>query len=670
MANIPSVVTSVIDNSFLEQILSSGRTVLLPILSKYGSEGITSISTPREFEFKYGPENIKKYGLGGTYVKGALQYTSSVLVKRLLPAGATYANHLVISSAGSLERDTLSNLVDVNTVQSVSDIVAALTAKHRGRGYNDLYVQFSSAPEYERYYSDPETGETDYKFTFVNAQVIETQPNGSIKSLGDSVTFSLIDSDPITQLPIKDMFSGVDMYVNYAMDDNEFIKFEVIDSEGFGSELTIGAVESSASKVVDPVFAAGTRLFKLYDSTVRFYKNKEDSDVVPTYFVESDVDEFRPIIVVENAGVRSLAFGPISTPGADDVILPSTGYFVVNGQTSFKTVTPDLGNNTFVYGTYANPRSKIYEYLLNTKVQLGGGSSGSYEVNSNELFSVNAMKSQFISFLSTNEELREILYPRYDFDYVVDWTEDSDCQAAVFNFCNYLEKTLGIISAPFAKNAVSDLKFREEVLGGSSMHSALYSGQSHGKQYNPASGAKITLPNSYFAMLSHLLIDTSYSITEPVANIVKGSVLASPIALSYVASSENIESLRMKQINSIISEPDGTYYIDQLTMYKKSSKLSRINNVKTLHRIRKDLPKLLKDLLQNKAIGPVTADAESRTKNYMDRWIVKGALNKDGILNSVDVKTNYNIANLTLTIQITIDFVGTIEKISIPIIVK
>jgi hypothetical protein len=176
------------------------------------------------------------------------------------------------------------------------------------------------------------------------------------------------------------------------------------------------------------------------------------------------------------------------------------------------------------------------------------------------------------------------------------------------------------------------------------------------------------MPTSYYALAAHLRIDEAYSITEPVANIEKGLLDSYYINLLYEPTSKEIEDLRMSQINAIIVE-DETYIIDQLTAYKKSSKLSRGNIVKTLHRIRKDLPKVLKTFLQLKATKKIISEAIFKTQIYMEQWLVTDENQKHGLFETIDISGVFNKETNRLRISITVNPVGTIEIIDIPIIV-
>ena len=125
----------------------------------------------------------------------------------------------------------------------------------------------------------------------------------------------------------------------------------------------------------------------------------------------------------------------------------------------------------------------------------------------------------------------------------------------------------------------------------------------------------------------------------------------------------------MAQINTIIKETDGIYFIDQLTSYKAASKLTRINVVKPIHRMRKDLPKILKDLLQHKATTNIINQARVRTERYMTKWKVREDNLVDGIFSEIIVTPVFIQEELKLIISIAVTPIGTIEKIEIPITV-
>jgi hypothetical protein len=229
--------------------------------------------------------------------------------------------------------------------------------------------------------------------------------------------------------------------------------------------------------------------------------------------------------------------------------------------------------------------------------------------------------------------------------------------------------TMPIISLPRETDYEKDYLMRIEDVYLSSYNTAMYSGQNNDNHYVAEIGNRISCPSSYYALLNHLDIDASISITEPMANMVKGQIPVAGADLSYNAKSAHIEKLRGVQINTIISEIDGVYFIDQLTAYKAASKLSRINVVKVIHRMRKDIPKILKDLLQKKALENVIYSAKARVEQYMNRWLVTENNTIDGIFSDVEVTPVFIEEELKLIVAIAVRPIGTIERIEVPITV-
>jgi hypothetical protein len=314
---------------------------------------------------------------------------------------------------------------------------------------------------------------------------------------------------------------------------------------------------------------------------------------------------------------------------------------------------------------------KLYEGSdganLNPKGTLNFGTSTENQQSAKELL---------VNFYNNNKDLREVLYPKYDFDYIPDWTEDIMVQQSIINLADDIGLTMPIISCPHTYNPKIvtkdlhkyDLSMRREHLYYPSYNSMLYSGQMN-KTHTTPKGSKIYMPFSYYAMCAHLRVDNNYSITEPVANIEKGIFETDNLNLTYAPTSLEIEALRNVQINTAIVEPDGTYIIDQLTMYRKGSKLSRGNIVKVLHRIRKDLPKVLKSLIQLKETKDIRDTAIRRAETELAKWKVTTENYTNGIFSEVSVKGTYDSSTYKLRLSITVKPIGTIESIDIPIIV-
>jgi hypothetical protein len=329
-----------------------------------------------------------------------------------------------------------------------------------------------------------------------------------------------------------------------------------------------------------------------------------------------------------------------------------------------------------------NHRWKLYNMLIGgeyrqTIWQMQSGTNGEYLILDGrlnlgyvqgDLFHQDA-KQLLIDFYNNNEVIHEVLYPELDFDYVPDWTEDIDVMAEIVQLADEIGFTMPIIALPRSISTNEDYRKRVEDLYMSSFNTALYSGQNNDHHYLESDGTYITCSPAYYALLNHLNIDSQISITEPMANIVKGQLPVAGAKLSYIAKSPDIEKLRFVQVNTIIKETDGIYFIDQLTTYKSASKLSRINVVKVIHRMRKDIPRLLKDLLQKKATANIINQAQNRVTNYMNRWVLTDNNQQDGIFLEVNVNSYFIEEELKLIVSVAVRPVGTIEVIEVPITV-
>ena len=705
---IPSVTTSVLDRSDITTTINGDRTILLPGFFKYGKEGFTRHESVDAFQYSLGRQDIKKYGNAYLYGLAATR-TDNVLTYRLLPDDATYANNVIRANgeyksyASVVGKDDMTYTpddIDGNPTSVVDpDIVLSALATARGEGYNSIFVTFEPATSYEKMDSD-ENGETNYKFNFVQAEVYEETISG-IKSLGDPVVFSLIEVDGNTNEPITDKVTGNDLFVNSIFKDaNEFATINI--NPEYSAEL---AADATIDDLTDERLIVEDRdeVGKYYEIKIETYdmivpdenginqrvpanritsvitNELPSATVAPVlnYLDTDDVTILGKQIVVANSVVT------FEAAAATDTVITT---FNIDGEEAFYTLSINggsTGDDTAIFTEIVSLRHQIYSKLMDYSMKLYSGTDG-LNLHTNNMINMNGATEAgkqnagelLLNFYNNTDDLREVLYPKYDFDYIPDWTEDVAIQVAIINLADDIGLSMPIISAPLTYNPTIvtkdlvdyDLATRKEKLFQSSYNTALYSGQMN-KTHRTASNLRMYMPLSYYAMVAHLRIDNQYSITEPVANMIKGTLESAEMNLTYAPTSLEIEKLRNEQINTVIVEPDGTYIIDQLTMYKKASKLSRINIVKVLHRIRKDLPKKLKDLLQTKAIGSVIDTAVSRTENELNKWVITPENTKDGIFQSATVKATFNESTYKLRLTITVNPVGTLESIDIPIIV-
>lgn len=747
---IPGVTTSVIDQTSSEVSLIGGRVPFIPLFSKYGS-GFQYCTTQKELKFYHGEIDINKYGLGMEFAYDAFQYTNKVLTYRLVSPDATYANYCVSVAKANFAPDSYDQLTDeglpntstakvvkVSTFEEInskaeyttalddvnstqSPIAFSILAQAPGVGYNDLFVTFSPATDYEKLDANRE-GETNYKFNFVRSSIFE-ETNGDIKALGDSFVFSLIDQDQYTGKIITDMYNGEELFVNQISKlRNNFLTFgidtdaEITDAGSIREEMrkyaTIDDLLEDKGQVNRLILLDAGKKYEIVctadvvtqpDGTLKTVF-KTSRLVKPDTFNYNSADNVQYISFVDTNNATqyallnwvpdavgsttyTLGYEIVSTaPGTN---IPAVRY--LDGDNAYYQVSID-STGKLVYSQVGFLRWYVYNYLLSHNIKLESGLDDS-PASTNPLFnsagylylpgySVNCKaRDIMVRFFNETQEIKEVLYPRYDFDYVPDWSGNIDVANTIVSFGDTLGMTMPLVSLPPLnynistntsndKAADADLELRNSLMSLSTYNSMLYGSQINKVHISNNSGQRIRMPMSYYAMMAHLRIDRDYSITEPVANLIKGTLLGSSKKnLAYAPTSEKIEKLRNVQINAVIDEPDGLYIIDQLTMYKKASKLSRGNVVKVLHRMRKDLPKLLKDLIQSKETSNVIDVAVERTYKYLAKYMVSADNYNDGIFRSVKVNAVYNSDTYTLRLGVTVNPIGTIEVIDIPIIV-
>lgn len=687
--NIPSVSTSVVDRSSIAVTISGKRSILLPGFFKYGKEGFTIHKSVPDFIYNSGREDIKKYGNAYLYAKAAAT-NNTVISYRLLPSDATYSNN-AIKSNGDFE--AFSNITSKEQLYLANpDIVLSGLAANRGEGYNNIFITFEPAITHEKMDANS-SGESNYKFNFVQAEVYEETVNG-VKSLGDPVVFSLIEVDPVTNEPVIDKFTGNNLFINSIFKDaNQFSTLMV--NPDFTDELSTYA---NIDKLTDSRLIVEDRdvAGKYYEVKVESYTRIEQDangvniripDTRLTTVITNIAPKVTPVLTYTDTNGATLGQQIVITNSviSFEPVAPSATakpFFYLDGASAFYKLEA-TSSSEIIYSEVQFLRHTLYRKLMSYSMKLYAGSDGE-NLHINGRLNMNGPSAPgkenplelLLNFYNNTEELREVLYPVYDFDYIPDWSENVRVQTAIINLADDIGLTMPIISCPLSYNPAivtkdlpeKDLATRKEQLFQSSYNAALYSGQIN-KTHRTDSNLRMYMPLSYYAMVAHLKIDNNYSITEPVANMIKGTLDSTSMNLTYAPTSLQIEALRNEQINTVIVEPDGTYIIDQLTMYKKASKLSRINVVKVLHRIRKDLPRLLKDLIQTKANTSVIETAIQRTNKELSKWVSTPENIADGIFSSATVNATFNEETYKLRLTITVNPIGTLESIDIPIIV-
>ena len=668
--NIPGVTTSVQDFTNIKTANLGGETVLVVGPSKLGSSNIMELTDPEEAKILLGGVDIQKYGLAVYYAIKFLNITGKVLFKRLVAKDAKIANI-------SIDKDLkiVSTPISDELTLIKSDNNLSIYADGYGDGYNSFFVKFSPAPDVEKVYADDD-GDLLYNYNFLRASIFQQTPNG-VKTIASNVVVSLIDTDPrLNNAPILDVTTGKSLYITDKFNaSNKFVNLYLNTDKLTDIKKYLNVNDILKEKNLPEVILKDTETGINYkvkgNSEHGLYleaTSKSGYDKLVLKYYHNSANNFKKLYV-KNGELK-----------IDTDLNVNDGYeeLYIEGDNNFLKlyIEPDTQNLKVV--DFNILRSDLYKTLINNTFYLQNGSDGeNFIINDKMNFSGPGstekpnVKMAMLDFINNDKVIREVMYPQFDISYVVDWTSDLDVMTAWINYTDDVGFTTGILGLPLAYDPNQDYKTRTELLYQSNYHCALYSGQWNLKHYDEFSGKTIAMPQTLYQAMIHLKVDNEISITEPAAGIVKAQLPVANVQLSYVASSADIEKLRFQQINTIIKETSGIYTIDQLTMYKKASALSRINLVKVIHKMRRDIPKLLKPYLQTKEIDDINSAIYDTVSSYMNRWkVTQDNTNPDAIFKNIDISIQYIKSEYKSIVTIRVTPIGTIEQIDVPIILE
>jgi hypothetical protein len=121
-------------------------------------------------------------------------------------------------------------------------------------------------------------------------------------------------------------------------------------------------------------------------------------------------------------------------------------------------------------------------------------------------------------------------------------------------------------------------------------------------------------------------------------------------------------------MNPVISEPDGIYLLTQFSCWKRLSIMKRLHAVKFIHFIKKEIPKLLKDILQRKATPYWLNQCNLRINGLMNQYLVSSSTDKYSTLKSYSCVNTFDDVRSEINSTLSITFLRAIERINVSII--
>ena len=276
--------------------------------------------------------------------------------------------------------------------------------------------------------------------------------------------------------------------------------------------------------------------------------------------------------------------------------------------------------------------------------------------------------TQLISSDGSIENLPNTLYPQFNIDYIIAGGYNATVQNAARELADIRQDCMVLADTGFNINAAQDIEARNLMVPWNTWNAMLYT--QYQQIFDPFTGKQIWMSPVFHAIERHLFCDSFYWIAEPVAGIEKGAISA-PIKLAYRPNIAKMEDLIEVGLNPVIVEPDGVYILTQFTTLKRLSIMRRAHAVKFIHFVRKNLPKLLKDILQRKMTSFWINLANQRINAFLAKYVdgANGASERYTALSSFNVAVTADEVRSELNIMLTLKPIRAIESINVHIIV-
>ena len=342
-----------------------------------------------------------------------------------------------------------------------------------------------------------------------------------------------------------------------------------------------------------------------------------------------------------------------------------------------KLMDPEIGETTrlqvqtmFATGTVTSLETRGYEGFFLEKGEDGIQYDDQDRLNINhgmiEGLLVQTYNGTLNSVDSTIELIVQTIYPRYQFDYIIAGGYSKNVQNAARQLADTRADCMCLADTGHNKTPNDDLYARENDVPWNTFNAMLYS--QYRQRFDPHTGtSKYWFTPVYHALEQHLYVDDKYWIAEPVAGIEKGAISES-IKLAYKPAVVKMNDLMDKEVNVTISEPDGKYFLTQFTTWKRLSVMKRAHAVKFIHFVKKSLPPLLKDILQQKANAFWISTVNRRINGFMTPFTAVSG--RWAAVSSFSSSSGFDEARSEINVVLTIKPLRAIESINVRIVVN
>jgi hypothetical protein len=668
----PGVYVSIEDVSYVAPPFMVGRSVYCVGVCPQGPHNrVVEVTSQSAFHKTFGQPNFYKTSMSHYIMDKAMQLTGRGLYVRIVPDDAKQSQSIIKKSGAT-----------------AGDLVSTITGTFEWENSTTVTVNTDVS-------DDLKVG--DWIFS---TEETETGVNFSKQIVGLEV-----NSDNNTEIILDSVYTGT---FGSSTNAYKYSPYIVVSGSGFNATDQIPTqIADVAADVLYQVIAIGAGEF--YNKyKIRGFRNVElekmftdDDGEVKYKYLFMDIGVYR----VNDDGSETLMEGPWTVSLTNTV---STGQKIrdlSSGQPLFiQTVINNrseliricagakvqelnstnlasaeiLRRQIMMILSSGTPAATNFVVGEEKGVQLSSGSDGTtngnggtplYDPNTGNIYideyieglAAQAYNGSLTSTDGSIEQLREVIYPVYQPDYIISGNWSAFVQNAARQLADFRQDCHHLADCGVGYKHTDDLNSRQSQYSWNNWTSSLYT--QFRRRRDEYTGEMITISPIYHAIERHLIVDNNYFLGEPPAGIEKGAI-TEPIELLYKANHTERGDLGDKELNLTISEPDGIYFLTQFTTWKRLSILKRQHAAKFVSFIRKMVPSLLKDLLQRKATPFWINQANMRVTNLLNKF-QGGDVEALNVLESFSVNVDFDDISSELNVRIQLKPLRVIERINV-----
>lgn len=667
----PAVYVSVSDQTYIGPTTETGRSVFGVILTDRGPHNrIVTINSREQYKKLFGEPNIVRCSQTHYILDAALQYTNKAYVCRVTPTDS-YLSNVKISFS--------------DTSTSITGSFTFTTDKYDSDGvvYNP---------------SDP----TQFVGNFIYGRVTASILDSEKLEVGDWIYSS---ADTISEARQVISITTVSTAGIITLD----APYEGTQGTSSGIKKYVPYETASTASVSsgDNIETNGTFVYHFYangagkyynDLTIKCVRNYEmermyTDDTGTILYPYTFVDFY--VYINNSNGTQTLVEGPWTvslirkTPSNEIIKSIVTGeaiYIedVVNRNSNYiRVVSGSQVDDLSSVVTGEKKRLQVMTLLLQenpvgmNNITSGGinfaeGTDGTGlfdqfgNISPSELLLgrvSQAYQGTLTSVDGSIEMMPEFVFPVYEPDYIVSGgfpvlVQYSAAKLANARLdCHHLADT----GVNYSSHLL-DIQSRQQTVAWNYWTSSLY------VQYRMIqdmyTGRQFYISPVYHAIQSHLNTDNNYFLAEPPCNIEKGAIGES-IKLAYSTNHSIRGDLQDKELNYTIAETDGVYFATQFTTWKRYSALKRQHIAKFTSYAYRQIPKILKDIVQRRASQYWLSQAQTRINSFFSKFLDGSGSDRYSCISSFSATIDFDKERSELNVYVSFVPIYSIERIKV-----